>query len=275
MALRQLSKVEQRYRAVLAVQAGDRVTEVAWQLGVSRQSVHAWLARYAESGLAGLEDRSHQPFVCPHQMPPAVEAELCELRRQHPGWGPARLAYLLAKRGVQRGSLYNSFLEFYVRSRRFAEAEDVAQRARDHYEQARAPLLSFYILLHQAIMRLMMGDALTARKHAADAADCLARIPFESPNDARLLRRLAICQAKLGNEREAFTNIERAVALDPEDVTVIYNRAVVYSLTGRAEEALGQLRQALARGYSRAEAERDPDLDDLRDAPAYKALFAV
>ena len=114
MALVDMSKVEQRYRAVLAVQAGDRVTEVAWQLGVSRQSVHAWLARYAESGLAGLEDRSHQPFVCPHQMPPAVEAELCELRRQHPGWGPARLAYLLAKRGVQpapsRSAVYRALI---------------------------------------------------------------------------------------------------------------------------------------------------------------------
>jgi transposase len=51
-----MSKVEQWYRAVLAVQAGDRVREVAWQLGVSRQSVHSWVGRYAESGLAGIMD---------------------------------------------------------------------------------------------------------------------------------------------------------------------------------------------------------------------------
>ena len=37
MALRQLSKIEQRYRAVLAVEAGDRVNEVAHRLGVSRR----------------------------------------------------------------------------------------------------------------------------------------------------------------------------------------------------------------------------------------------
>jgi len=36
-----MSKVEQRYRAVLAVQAGERLTEVAFRLGVSRQSIHA------------------------------------------------------------------------------------------------------------------------------------------------------------------------------------------------------------------------------------------
>ncbi|MFF3819277.1 helix-turn-helix domain-containing protein [Streptomyces bluensis] len=35
----ELSVVEQRYRAVLAVLAGSTVTEVAVQLGVSRQTV--------------------------------------------------------------------------------------------------------------------------------------------------------------------------------------------------------------------------------------------
>lgn len=94
---------------------------------------------------------------------------------------------------LERGSFYNSILEFYIRARRFAEAEDVASRARYHYDQANAPILSFYIALHQAIMRLMMGDALTARRHAADAAGCLARAPFESPADARLLALLDAC----------------------------------------------------------------------------------
>jgi serine/threonine protein kinase/tetratricopeptide (TPR) repeat protein len=93
-------------------------------------------------------------------------------------------------------------------------------------------------------------------------------------NDVRLLRRLAVCQAKLGDEREAFANIERAAALGPEDSTTLYKRAVVCALTGHTEEALADLREALARGYSRAEAERDPDLDALRAAPAYKDLFA-
>ena len=55
MALVELSVVEQRYRAVLAVLAGATVTEVAAQLGVSRQTLHTWKLRYAESGLAGLE----------------------------------------------------------------------------------------------------------------------------------------------------------------------------------------------------------------------------
>ncbi len=61
MALIVMSKVEQRYQAVLAARAGDRVSEVAFRLGVSRQSVHSWLNRYAEAGLAGSEERSRRP----------------------------------------------------------------------------------------------------------------------------------------------------------------------------------------------------------------------
>ncbi len=74
MALVELSVVEQRYRAVLAVLAGATVTEVAAQLGVSRQTVSGWKSRYEASGLAGLADRSRRPAWCPHQASAEVEA---------------------------------------------------------------------------------------------------------------------------------------------------------------------------------------------------------
>ena len=49
----ELSVREQRYQAVLAVvQDGWQVVEVARRLGVSRQSVHAWISRYEQGGLA-------------------------------------------------------------------------------------------------------------------------------------------------------------------------------------------------------------------------------
>jgi len=101
-----------------------------------------------------------------------------------------------------RGSFYNSVLEYYIRSRRFAEADDVATHAHFHYERAGTPLLSFYISLHQAIMRLMMGDAVTACKHAARAAQQLASVTFDSPNDKRLLDLLDACVEYEGGKAE-------------------------------------------------------------------------
>jgi transposase InsO family protein len=107
----ELSVMEQRYQAVLAVvQDGWRVVEVARRLGVSRQSVHTWIARYQAGGLPSLADRSHRPAFCPHQIPPEVEAMICELRRLHPGWGPRRIEHQLAKAGgddvPSRSSIY-------------------------------------------------------------------------------------------------------------------------------------------------------------------------
>ena len=73
--MRELSVVEQRYQAVLAVISdGGTVTETAAAVGVSRQTLHAWLAKYEASGLEGLVDGSHRPRGCPHQMPGVVEA---------------------------------------------------------------------------------------------------------------------------------------------------------------------------------------------------------
>jgi transposase InsO family protein len=100
MALVELSIVEQRYRAVLEAAAGVPVTEVAFHVGVSRQSVHAWIRRYAEGGLGGLADRPRRPDTCPHQVSAEIEAAVCELRREHPRWGPVRLVHELATAGI-------------------------------------------------------------------------------------------------------------------------------------------------------------------------------
>ncbi|EFE68899.1 integrase [Streptomyces viridosporus ATCC 14672] len=100
LVLVELSVVEQRYRAVLAVLAGATVTEVSASLGVSRQTVSGWKSRYEASGLAGLADRSRRPASCPHRASAEVEAAVCELRRKHPRWGPRRIAFVLERSGA-------------------------------------------------------------------------------------------------------------------------------------------------------------------------------
>jgi transposase-like protein len=97
LALVALSVIEQRYRAVLAVLDGVAVSEVAAEVGVSRQSVHAWVVRYRDGGLAGLADRSHRTRSCPHRAASEVEALVCELRRAHPKWGAQRILHELMR----------------------------------------------------------------------------------------------------------------------------------------------------------------------------------
>ncbi|WP_327109563.1 IS481 family transposase [Nonomuraea glycinis] len=109
-----MSVVEQRYHAVIEVLSGAKVTDVAGRYGVSRQSVHTWVRRYEDGGLAGLADRSHAPKAHPMQTPAAVEALICELRRAHPRWGPRTLLWELGRRGVEplpsRASIYRALV---------------------------------------------------------------------------------------------------------------------------------------------------------------------
>jgi transposase len=99
--LLELTVAEQRCNAVMEVlRDGLTVLEVAERYKVSRQTVHGWLGRYRTGGLDALADRSHRPHRCPHQMPAAIEAHLCELRRRHPHWGQRRLAHELIRIGV-------------------------------------------------------------------------------------------------------------------------------------------------------------------------------
>jgi transposase len=99
--LKELSKVEQRYDAVMAViRDGMSVTEVAEKFGVHRDTVYAWMARYEAEGLEGLSDRSHRPHRSPLQMAAPVEARVLELRRLHPHWGPVSIRYRLGREGL-------------------------------------------------------------------------------------------------------------------------------------------------------------------------------
>jgi tetratricopeptide (TPR) repeat protein/TolB-like protein len=94
-----------------------------------------------------------------------------------------------------------------------------------------------------------------------------------NPDDAQALGRLAVCQAKLGERELASTTIERAVALEQRNTTIMYQRAVVCALCEDGDAAMAWLDRALVHGYSRSEARDDPDLESLKERSDYKLLF--
>jgi transposase InsO family protein len=114
----ELKLVELRYRAVIDVLDGMSVTEVALRNKVSRQTVHAWLRRYANGGMAALADKSSKPQSCPHQMAPVVEARVVALRREYPRWGPRSIRTQLAKQGFTpppgRSSIYRTLVRHHL-----------------------------------------------------------------------------------------------------------------------------------------------------------------
>ncbi len=150
--------VEQRYQAVLEVLDGTPVTEVAQRFGVARQTVHRWVARYRESGLDGLADRSHAPTAHPWQVSAEVEAVICDLRAAHRSWGPRRLVFELERRGhsgVSRSTVYRVLV-------RHRMIEPVSRRRRrDSYRRWE----------RSAAMELWQMDV-TASLFLADGREC-------------------------------------------------------------------------------------------------------
>jgi transposase InsO family protein len=95
----ELRVVDQRVSAVHEVLDGATVVGVAARYGVSRQTVHRWLRKYADDGVVGLVDGSPVPASCPHQMAAVIEARIIEMRHDHPGWGPRTIGHHLAREG--------------------------------------------------------------------------------------------------------------------------------------------------------------------------------
>ena len=73
-------------------------TELCALYHVSRKTGYKWVARYAELGAPGLEDRSCRPHSCPRQTPGEAVAAILEARRRHPTWGAKKLLACLSRR---------------------------------------------------------------------------------------------------------------------------------------------------------------------------------
>jgi transposase InsO family protein len=71
-----------RLRLVQAVAAGEAVSAVSTRLAVDRKTVRKWVARFAESGEAGLRDRSSRPWRSPTAIPHGTAQRIVTLRRR-------------------------------------------------------------------------------------------------------------------------------------------------------------------------------------------------
>lgn len=80
------------------------LSELARKYGVTRQSVHTWIARYrrANGALDSLAEKSRRPHSSPNKVPDDVEALIVAAKKAYPKWGPRKLRWILADRYPQR-----------------------------------------------------------------------------------------------------------------------------------------------------------------------------
>jgi transposase InsO family protein len=90
--------VSERLKFVLRLEAGERMTDLCKEFGISRKTGYKMLERHERLGLVGLQDESRRPERIPHRMNGEIEDLLLEARQAHPTWGPRKLrAWVLSK----------------------------------------------------------------------------------------------------------------------------------------------------------------------------------
>ena len=93
--------MDERIRLIALWNEGKMsVSELGRAFGISRKTVYKWVARYAEHGAAGLEDRTTVAHHHPHATAEALVSALVELRKERPTWGPKKLRARLAELGT-------------------------------------------------------------------------------------------------------------------------------------------------------------------------------
>jgi serine/threonine protein kinase/Tfp pilus assembly protein PilF len=94
------------------------------------------------------------------------------------------------------------------------------------------------------------------------------------PEDARGRTLLAADYAKLGRVDDALREANLAMALRPDESTVMYNVACVFCQLGRKPEGMDALRKAWNAGFRDPSwARRDPSLSILHDEPEFQKLY--
>ena len=100
-----------RERIVRLAASGQTPTVIAAAVGVCPRTVHKWLKRYREEGLAGLSDRSSRPHQLYRPLPTVIVERVAQLRRQRwtgkqiaaeLGISPASVSRVLQRLGLNK-----------------------------------------------------------------------------------------------------------------------------------------------------------------------------
>ena len=124
-----------------------------------------------------------------------------------------------------------------------------------------------YIFLMRGALHMKNGDS---EKAAADLETVVAKDTIADKNSCR-----HFALAFLGREDEALEWMEGIIGNDPDDPGNWYDKACLYAIMGRVDEAVAALSLSFEKGFrSLTHIEHDPDMDPLRERDDFKSLIA-
>lgn len=91
MPWKECKPMDERLRFVARLLEGEKMAPLCREFGISRVTGYKIFARYKESGLEGLHDRSRRPYRQANQLPYQVERLILSLKKEHPNWGAPKI----------------------------------------------------------------------------------------------------------------------------------------------------------------------------------------
>jgi len=164
---------------------------------------------------------------------------------------------------------------YYFYARTSFQSGDLAKAA-DLYEQAARLNPDDY----QAVSLLVgvyhgLGRPAQAADTQKRALGLVEKHIDNHPDDPRSLYLGAGILARTGDHTKSYEWARRALAIDPEETSILYNVACVYALLGRTEDALACLAKVMENGmFFKNWAAKDSDLDSLRFDARFHALMS-
>jgi len=152
----------------------------------------------------------------------------------------------------------------------------------DYAKAARSYEGALLIRPLSAVTHRNLGDAYShlGRRDEARAAyqEAVRHAQAEvsvSPSNARAVARLAVYQAKAGDDASAMKSLRRALELAPGDEQVHQRAGVVHALAGRTDDALGAVERAVAAGVARSVIADEEDFARLKPLPRFAAVVST
>jgi len=82
---------------VMRLKAGEKMTELCEEFGISRPTGYKFLKRYEEHGAEGLFDYSRRPKHLARLTSKRIEALILDKKREYPSWGAAKILEILRR----------------------------------------------------------------------------------------------------------------------------------------------------------------------------------
>ena len=226
--------------------------------------LHGRDPRWIEKGLAA----ANRAFELDPQLPEALAARARIFLAQQSYDEAIKFAYKAIERQRNCDGAWDVLGRALFTADRWKEAAEVADRA----IEASGDDYNVYIPYLNSLSA--MGEIERANTLRQRVISVLEQQVDMVPEDVRARILLASNYAYFGNKNGAAQQLEKAVAMRPNDPNILYNAACTYGLLEMKLEALALLKRAAETGFSDMEwVSRDTDLACLRGDPEFERLI--